>query len=623
MPKRFGDFEVLKPIGKGKFAVVYRAKRVQDDEIVALKRINVDSIDDKARDKCLKEVRLLQSLDHPNIIRYLDSFITDNDLVIVFEWAAAGDLKRQLRKAQERGVGFEERVIWKYFSQICDAIQHMHERRIMHRDLKPANIFLTLDGTVKVGDLGLSRELSEHTVQAHSKVGTPLYMSPEVLRGDGYDFKSDIWSLGCLLYELAMLKSPFKSEGLNLYLLFQKISQGDFQPLPENYSEQLRTLAYAMISTKREDRPEIAAVCLQARTMRAFYSDKSNSSKRAAQAAQRDDESTGQSSAQSGGSSQAEPSNQHQPNHQHTATTTVTTTTTTTTTHTTGDAKAEAKYDAVADAPPAKKRPSSPSPLPEEKAAPARPEANDYSSQHSLQSEMDDRLAKAVPLSSNGFARTLGSYGYGDDPSSSASAKPKPKPKPAPAVTHRPKPSSALSPYSPGSPAESKAGAAERPRDYYPADDDGPETDKATSALELCSPAFALMELVYSRLVVLGFDMTEGANHATGTGSGAGLGGGRDRGQQHRRSSGRGRLLPMHFACDARLLGAVAGYDNNAQLGQFRRMVEVSVWLLRRLGGAGLQMIAHMDAEKDSPVSIAKQLLSAAQVIAVLIHHSF
>lgn len=137
------------------------------------------------------------------------------------------------------------------------------------RDLKPANIFLTLDGTVKVGDLGLSRELSEHTVMAHSKVGTPLYMSPEVLRGDGYDFKSDVWSLGCLLYELAMLKSPFKAEGLNLYSLFQKISQGDYLPLPENYSEELRNLAYSMISTKSEDRPEIATVCAIAAKLRA------------------------------------------------------------------------------------------------------------------------------------------------------------------------------------------------------------------------------------------------------------------------------------------------------------------------------------------------------------------
>ncbi|CAM9124520.1 unnamed protein product, partial [Ectocarpus fasciculatus] len=262
-------YEIVRPIGKGKFAIVYRAQRISDGEIVALKRISVDMIDAKARDKCLKEVvGLLQSLDHPNIIRYLDSFISDDDLVIVVEWAAAGDLKRQLRKAQEKSIPFEERIIWKYFSQIADAIKHMHEKRIMHRDLKPANIFLTLDGTIKVGDLGLSRELSEHTVQAHSKVGTPLYMSPEVLRGDGYDFKSDTWSLGCLLYELAMLKSPFKAEGLNLYSLFQKISQGDYQPLPEDYSEELRNLADSMMSTKSEDRPDLTDVCVLAAKMR-------------------------------------------------------------------------------------------------------------------------------------------------------------------------------------------------------------------------------------------------------------------------------------------------------------------------------------------------------------------
>lgn len=282
VPQFFGEYEVLKTIGKGKFAVVYRAKKKGSEDVVALKRIAVDMMNDKAREKCLKEVRLLQSLYHPNIIRYMDSFIMENDLIIVYEWAAAGDLKRQLRKAQERGVGFEERVIWKYFSQICNAMQHMHEKRIMHRDLKPANIFLTLDGTIKVGDLGLSRELSEHTVQAHSKVGTPLYMSPEVLKGDGYDFKSDIWSLGCLLYELTMLKSPFKSEGLNLYSLFQKISKGDFQPLSDNYSEELRSLTYSMISTDSTERPEINEVCEIAQNMRTLTTERSKQQRRAA-----------------------------------------------------------------------------------------------------------------------------------------------------------------------------------------------------------------------------------------------------------------------------------------------------------------------------------------------------
>lgn len=92
-PQFFGNYEVLKTIGKGKFAVVYRAKKMDDDNPVALKRISVDMMNDKAREKCLKEVSLLQSLDHINIIRYMDSFITDNDLIIVYEWAAAGRYK--------------------------------------------------------------------------------------------------------------------------------------------------------------------------------------------------------------------------------------------------------------------------------------------------------------------------------------------------------------------------------------------------------------------------------------------------------------------------------------------------------------------------------------------------
>ena len=276
------NYEIVKPIGKGKFAIVYNARKIDSGETVAFKRISVNMMDEKSREKCLKEVRLLQSLNHPNIIQYMDSFIEANDLIIIVEWAAAGDLKRQLRKMIEKKSHFEERIIWKYFAQICDAIQHMHMKRIMHRDLKPANIFLTLDGIVKVGDLGLSRELSENTIQAHSKVGTPLYMSPEVLRGDGYGFASDIWSLGCLLYELANLKSPFKSEGLNLYSLFQKISRGEYELLPETYTEELRQLAYSMITIQPEDRPSIDTVCSKANQMRtATANDKVKAKKKA------------------------------------------------------------------------------------------------------------------------------------------------------------------------------------------------------------------------------------------------------------------------------------------------------------------------------------------------------
>lgn len=143
-------YEVLQAVGKGKFAVVYRARRISDGRIVALKRVSVNEMDLKARTKALKEVRLVQSLNHRNVVQYLDSFLEGNELVIALEWAEAGDLKRQIRKANERGRRFSERVVWKYFSQIADAICHMHSRRVMHRDLKPANIFLNMNGTVKV-----------------------------------------------------------------------------------------------------------------------------------------------------------------------------------------------------------------------------------------------------------------------------------------------------------------------------------------------------------------------------------------------------------------------------------------------------------------------------------------
>ena len=117
-------------------------RRVDDQRPVALKKIHAfEELDEKKRTKCLKEVRLLQSLQHRNIISYMDSFVCDGSPVIVSEWAEAGDLKRQIRKLRQKGARFHEHVIWKYFLQIAEALKHMHLRRIMHRDLKPANIF--------------------------------------------------------------------------------------------------------------------------------------------------------------------------------------------------------------------------------------------------------------------------------------------------------------------------------------------------------------------------------------------------------------------------------------------------------------------------------------------------
>jgi NIMA (never in mitosis gene a)-related kinase len=654
-PLFFGEYEAVRSIGKGKFAVVYRAHKIGDDENVALKRISVDMMNDKAREKCLKEVRLLQSLDHPNIIRYMDSFICNNDLIIVYEWAAAGDLKRQLRKAQERGVGFEERVIWKYFSQICNAMQHMHDKRIMHRDLKPANIFLTLEGVIKVGDLGLSRELSDNTFQAHSKVGTPLYMSPEVLKGDGYDFKSDIWSLGCLLYELAMLKSPFRSEGLNLYSLFQKISSGDYQPLSDVYSEELRNLTYAMMSTKPEDRPEIAYVCQVANKMRSqTANDKGNKKRPGSGTEQNQSNSFPEKPIGKPAELNTKESGNGNENLQKNVSSAISIERDDIIV---GQVETDRKLLRKTSAERRSQNPFQRVPsngnivsVADVKGETTRRENEDETikalevgltlGDYFLQQDKEQR-AKVDPWK-EAESKTLGSNENHDhverlpskqennhntqgllqstkvapaqqdaelQSSNQMYRRVKP-PKPSSTGQTTLNPPSSLAPTSRINTAEAVSSRpssgiiSSRPSTV----DDSPlyqnpmndtTNPKLKETLENASAAFALMDLTYGKLQLLGYPMVDsGLTH--------------DRG-------GMGRLLPIHFAINVNAYQSIAGYHAGYQFSPFKRWVHVILWLcenkLACTNNHKLQKIVNsIDMETGNNMTIAKQLLQAVQV---------
>ena len=166
---------------------------------------------------------LLRSLEHPSVVRYLDSFLHEQELFIVLEWAGKGDLKDLLSSRRKEARYLSEAETMGYLSQVSEAVRHMHEKRIIHRDIKPSNVFVMEDGSLKLGDLGLGRYLDLQSILAFSQVGTPLYMSPEVLRGEGHHFASDMWSLGCLLYELATLASPFQEQRLTMDRLFAKV----------------------------------------------------------------------------------------------------------------------------------------------------------------------------------------------------------------------------------------------------------------------------------------------------------------------------------------------------------------------------------------------------------------
>ena len=194
-----------------------------------------------------KEIVILSKLNHPNIIRYLNSFEDGQYLYIATEYAENGDLYSFLKERKESSLALngyqgkfhemkhlpylEESVVIGFFRQICEALQYLHERKILHRDLKSKNIFLSnQNSTIKLGDFGISRFLNSTTELAQTAIGTPYYLSPEICESKPYHFKSDIWALGCVLYELLTLQHPFEAK--NMKGLVLKILRVEYSPIP-------------------------------------------------------------------------------------------------------------------------------------------------------------------------------------------------------------------------------------------------------------------------------------------------------------------------------------------------------------------------------------------------------
>ena len=246
------DYEIIKFLGKGAFGRVSLVKSKIDKQIYALKQVNLVGCPNNEIEATLNEIRLLASLSHPNIIGYKDSFFDNpsKTLNIVMEAAEDGDLNKQLDFAKKSNLFFKENVIWEYLIQLLKGIEFLHNHQIIHRDLKCANIFVTKNGILKIGDMNVSKLTDRN--YARTTVGTPYYIAPEVWDNQKYDYKCDLWSLGCIIYELCNKVAPFR--GTNFETLRDNIKSGKYNPISQRYSQDLKQIISMMLITNPNKR---------------------------------------------------------------------------------------------------------------------------------------------------------------------------------------------------------------------------------------------------------------------------------------------------------------------------------------------------------------------------------
>lgn len=240
----------------------------------------------KEREQLTAEFNILSSLRHPNIVAYYhrEHLKATQDLYLYMEYCGGGDLSMVIKNLKKTNKFAEEEFVWRILSQLVTALYRCHygsdapevgsnvlgpapkpsglkgkqaQVTILHRDLKPENIFLGSDNTVKLGDFGLSKQMHSHDF-ASTYVGTPFYMSPEICAAEKYTLRSDVWAVGCIMYELCQKEPPFNAR--THIQLIQKIREGRFDPLPDCYSPELKSVIGSCLRVNPDNRPDTATL---------------------------------------------------------------------------------------------------------------------------------------------------------------------------------------------------------------------------------------------------------------------------------------------------------------------------------------------------------------------------
>lgn len=252
-------YDIVEKIGAGNYGSVYVVKSKRNAATYVVKYIDLAQRTIPQRKEAENEVAVMSKIHHPNLIGFIEAFVENDALHIVMEYADGDDLEKMLVGCLNRRVWMPEEQILSIFVQIVLGTRQLHKQHMLHRDLKSANIFLNSKGEVKIGDFGFSKQLNYTVALASTICGTPYYFSPELCQKLPYNYKSDVWSLGVILYEMINLRKPFEAKTLK-ELRVKVCSEDPWPFVGTHVSGDLKALCFALLRKNSNERPALDQV---------------------------------------------------------------------------------------------------------------------------------------------------------------------------------------------------------------------------------------------------------------------------------------------------------------------------------------------------------------------------